>query len=86
MEKEIYTFKPVFTREEQRELMEWFEQRMDKLPKELQINKSTHSADLPRTVKAMIGVIKEKGGSTAFSGYIAHLELIRERLKRQGME
>ncbi len=86
MEKEIYTFKPVFSRGEQKELMEWFEQRMDKLPKEIQINKSTRSTDLPRTVQAMIGVIKEKGGSTAFSGYIAHLVLIRERLKMQGME
>ncbi len=84
--KNIYTFKPEFTKEEIQDLIAWFETRKDRLPATLQINRSSHTENLPHTVKRMIGVITEKGPTPTFSGYIAHLFLIRERLKEAGME
>lgn len=84
--KDIYTFKPEFTNDEVKELIEWFASRIEKLPMAMQLNRSSHTDNLPHTVRRMIGVITEKGSSPTFSGYISHLFLIRERLKEQGME
>lgn len=84
--KEIYTYKPDYADAEIRELLAWFEARMDKLPQELQINCSSHTTQLPKTVKRMMTVIGIKGSTPTFGGYIAHLFLIRERLKQQGMD
>ena len=42
--KEIHTYKPNFNAEEIREVMDWFRQRLDRIPHEpFRINKSTTS-------------------------------------------
>ena len=84
--EEIYTFKKQFEEADVADLTAWFEARMDKLPQELQLSNSTHSVNLTKTVKMMLGVVRQKGTSPTFGGYMAHLALIRERLKEQGME
>lgn len=88
MEKvdEIYTFKPEYSKQEIKELIVWFEERMDKLPDELQINKSTRTSDLKSTVDSIMKVLRVREMTVTFCGYAAHLFLIRERLKVQGME
>lgn len=88
MEKkeDIYTFKPDFTKEEVNELIAWFEERMDRMPAELQINKSSHSKNLRFTVTKLISMLKEREVTVTLCGYIAHLALIKERLIRDGME
>lgn len=88
MEKkeDIYTFKPDFTKAEVKELIAWFEERMDRLPVELQINKSSHTKNLRFTVTKLISMLKEREVTVTICGYIAHLALIKERLIQAGME
>lgn len=88
MEKkeDIYTFKPDFTKAEVKELIAWFEERMDHLPDELQINKSSRTKNLRFTVTKLISMLKERDVTVTICGYIAHLALIRERLILAGME
>ena len=88
MEKkeDIYTFKPDFTKEEVNELIAWFEERMDRMPAELQINKSSQTKNLRFTVTKLISMLKEREVTVTICGYIAHLALIKERLIQAGME
>ena len=60
----------------------------DRLPATLQLNEATAASDLPRTVKALLAVLKghKENISVTFSGYMSHLDLIRLRLKEQGLE
>ena len=83
-----HIYKPSYKKEEVEELARWFEERMGQLPASLQLNSSTTSTNLPHTVKALLAVlVKHKENiTTTFSGYMAHLELIRLRLREQGME
>ena len=62
--------------------------RRDRLPATLQLNEATAASDLPRTVKALLAVLKvhKENISVTFSGYMSHLDLIRLRLKEQGLE
>lgn len=86
--KEIHTYKPNFNAEEIREVMDWFRQRLDRIPHEpFRINKSTTTPDLHHTVERyLLTVGKYEETPPQFSGYVAHLLLIRIRLREQGME
>ena len=86
--KEIHTYKPNFNAEEIQEVMNWFRQRLDKTPQEpFRINKSTTTPDLQHTVERyLLTVGKYEETPPQFSGYVAHLLLIRIRLQEQGME
>ncbi len=85
MEK-INTFKPEYTPEEVRELVEWFKARMDKLPSTLVLDECTKTNDLPKTVRSFIALLDRKQINPFWAGYISHFLLIRERLIEQGME
>lgn len=87
-EKNPHVYKPGYKKEEVKELVAWFEERMDRLPASIQLNAATKTSNLPRTVKALVELLKVRGGvpSVTFSGYVAHLELIRLRLKEQGLD
>ena len=74
-------FKPEYTSEELEELFGWFEQRMDRLPKSMQIDEATYTGDLRRTVKSYIRLLRTMKLTVSQSGYVAHLLLIRERLR-----
>lgn len=84
--EEIYTFKPEYSKAEVKELITWFEERMDKLPADLQISSSTYTPDLKSTVNGLLEIMRVREMTVIFCGYAAHLFLIRERLKAQGME
>lgn len=83
-------FKDSYSEEEVNDVLAWFDDKMNQLPKTLKINKSTSSLDLPKTVSSLVQLIRaqqENGGlSVIFSGYIAHLMLIRHRLKELNPE
>lgn len=82
-------YKPEYSKEEVKSLLAWFAERMDRLPATMQLDSATRTADLPRTVKAFSALLKAQADgvtSVTFSGYVAHLELIRRRLKDQGVE
>ncbi|MCR4921881.1 MAG: hypothetical protein K5945_09315 [Bacteroidaceae bacterium] len=74
-------FKPEYKEEEMQELFEWFEQRMDRLPKTMQIDEATSTSDLRRTVVSYIRLLRSMKLTISHSGYVAHLLLIRERLR-----
>ncbi len=86
MEKEIYTFRTDFTKAEVKELIAWFEERMNRLPATLQINKSSKTDNLQFTVGKLIAMLKGREVNVTLCGYIAHLELIKKRLEQNGME
>lgn len=79
-------FKERYTREELSELVAWFSQRMDKLPRQLVIDDTCTSTDLPRTVYALCKLAQRPGIDVCFSGYISQLLTIRDLLTAQGME
>ena len=81
VEKNPHIYKPAYTKQE-------VDERMDRLPATLQLNEATAASDLPRTVKALLAVLKvhKENISVTFSGYMSHLDLIRLRLKEQGIE
>lgn len=85
--EEIYTFKPEYSKSEIQELITWFEERMDRLPDELQISRAAYTSDLKATVDSLLELMRVRSMNVVtFCGYAAHLFLIRERLKQQGME
>lgn len=87
-QKEIHTYKPNFSAEEITEVMTWFKERLDRIPHEpFRINKSTTTPDLHHTVERyLLTVGKYEETPPQFSGYVAHLLLIRIRLKEMGFE
>ena len=82
--EEIYTFKPKYTKKEINDLLEWFRKRTAQLPETLRLSKSTYTKDLKRTVNAYVSLLSQDEIKPSWNGYIAHLMLIRERLKEQG--
>ena len=88
-EKECQSFfKEDYTKEEINEVISWFEDKMDRLPKTLRLNPSTVSNDLAFTVKSLSSLLKaqQERMSVNYSGYVAHLMLIRQKLKEAGIE
>lgn len=83
-----HVYKSDYTKAEVNELLAWFEERMDKLPQTLRLNKATTTDNLKRTVKALTTTVKRLEGviNVTYSGYVSHLVLIRLRLQEQGME
>lgn len=79
-------FKPEYKAEEMQELFDWFERHKEQLPKTLQIDDATATRDLPRTVNSYIRLLKNIRLTVSNAGYAAHLMLIRERLREEGME
>ncbi len=79
------TFKEIYSQEELNEIAEWFEGRMDKLPSELVINESTKTDNLQKAVH-LLALTKRPRLDVCFSGYLAHLFLIRRKLQEMGIE
>lgn len=82
----IETFKPSYTSEEKDELVAWFEERMERLPQSLLLDDCMSTKDLPRTVRSYIKLIRTGRKNVEFSGYVAHLFLMREALRRDNPE
>ncbi|MBQ7494793.1 MAG: hypothetical protein IJT75_03380 [Bacteroidaceae bacterium] len=79
-------FKKHYTAEEISECMEWFQQRMDKLPATLDFG-SAHVADLPHTIRRMLTVLRNQmNDKGTYNGQFSVLLQIRKILKDSGIE
>lgn len=67
------------------EQIRWFEERMDRMPKSLQIDDATYSEDLKLTINGLIRTLSRNAPSVVFSGYMNTLLHIREKLEEQGL-
>lgn len=78
-----HVFKTKYSKDELEELLQWFEARKGALPQTLRLNSSTSTNNLPGAVAALTDTIREyaDGSNITYNGYIAHLELIRLRLR-----
>ena len=88
VEKNPHVYKAGYDKAEAEELIGWFEERMDRLPKTLKLNAAITTSNLSRTVKALLAVVRSREDmlDVTFSSYVSHLVLIRLRLMEQGME
>ena len=68
------------------EQLKWFEERMDKLPESMQIDKANYSSNLPLTVGHLIQTLKSNAPSVTFSGYMETLLKIKDKLKAEGIK
>ena len=83
--KSIHTFKPQYTPEEIQDLIKWFQERMDQLPKSLALDDSISTDDLPKVVKILILRMGDGNITPTWSGYASRLILIKERLIENGL-
>ena len=67
------------------EQLKWFEERMEQLPKSLQINAATSTTNLPMTVVALMRTLRQNKPNVIMSGYMDTLVQIREELEEQGL-
>lgn len=88
IEKNPHIYRPGYKKAEAEEVLGWFRERMERLPRSLQLNEATSTKNLPRTVEALMSVVKSRENmlDVTFSSYMSHLLLIRQRLMEQGME
>ncbi|MBP5514531.1 MAG: hypothetical protein J6Y04_07130 [Bacteroidaceae bacterium] len=79
-------YKKNYTEAFREEQLRWFEERMDKLPKTLQIDEATYTPDLPLTVHNLSLTLRNYAPSIIFSGYMETLMKIKDKLKAEGMK
>lgn len=79
-------FKKKTTPQEREECYQWFEQHMDRLPKQLEIG-SMSIDDVPSTAKRFIKIMRnQKADASIFEGQFAVLLLIREAAEKMMKE
>lgn len=79
------TYKANYTEAFRDEQLQWFEERMDRLPQSLQISESTSTSNLPNTVKSLMLTLQQNKPSVTFSGYMETLMKIKDKLEEQGL-
>ncbi len=79
-------FNPNYTTEERDAQVAWFDQHIDQLPQEMQINAATRTSNLPNTVRALLNTIRANQPAVTFAGYFETLLQIRDRLEEQGIK
>ncbi|MBQ8968933.1 MAG: hypothetical protein IJ064_04270 [Bacteroidaceae bacterium] len=76
---------PNYTETFRDELLKWFAERMDRLPKSLQYNASSYSSDLHKTVDSLSRMLRANKPGVTFSGYMEQLLQIKDKLQEQGL-
>lgn len=76
-------YKKLFTKEELKEIVEWFESHWDKLPESLYMDKATYLSDFKRTVRLYYDIAKEHGENPTYSGQIFQLFKMRDAVERE---
>lgn len=79
-------FKKLYEKEEITDLVDWFKERMDRLPASLQVDKATYLPDLPKTVRFYLELTEKLSKNATFGGQIHIFFCIRDRLIEEGME
>ena len=78
-------YKSIFSKEELKELTDWFKERKDKLPETLQVDDATFVKDLRQTVDYYLRLVELYHDKRAFSGQLYLLERIRNKLIGLGL-
>ena len=78
-------YKSIFSKEELKELTDWFNERKDKLPETLQVDDATFVKDLRQTVDYYLRLVELYHNKRAFSGQLYLLERIRKKLIELGL-
>ena len=78
----IMAEKESYSEEELNEMIVWFNNHADELPKEMQINKSAFTPDLKLTVESCIMQAKQCLGNYKMAGAFRMLQQIRENLEK----
>ena len=78
-------YKSIFSKEELKELTDWFKERQDKLPETLQADDATFVKDLRQTVDYYLRLVELYHDKRAFSGQLYLLERIRKKLIELGL-
>lgn len=74
--------KESYSEEELNEMIIWFNNHADELPKEMQINKAAFTPDLKLTVESCIMQAKQCLGNYKMAGAFRMLQQIRENLEK----
>ena len=74
--------KESYSEEELNEMIVWFNNHADELPKEMQINKAAFTPDLKLTVESCIMQAKQCLGNYKMAGAFRMLQQIRENLEK----
>ena len=74
--------KKSYSEEKLNEMIVWFNNHADELPKEMQINKAAFTPDLKLTVESCIMQAKQCLGNYKMAGAFRMLQQIRENLEK----
>lgn len=76
-------FKASYSEEERNELIQWFEEHFNELPKRLLIDPSIATNDLPTTVRNMLSVLRNQNVTrrSTYCGYMSILLRIRSMVE-----
>lgn len=78
-------YKSIFSKEELKELTDWFKERLDALPESLQVDDATFVNDLRQTVEYYLRLVELYHDKRTFSGQLYLLERIRKKLIELGL-
>ena len=67
------------------EHIQWFEERMDKLPESMHLDAAVYMPDLRLSVTNLIRTLRRNKTNATFSGYMETLLKIREKLEAEGL-
>ena len=72
-------YKSIFSKEELKELTDWFKERKDKLPETLQVDDATFVKDLRQTVEYYLRLVELSHDNRTVSGQLYRLDRIRNK-------
>lgn len=79
-------YKKIYTTEELREVIRWFEQRKERLPQTLRLDKGTFIPDFPLTAGYYVAIARKHYANATYGAQIWTLFKMRDRLLEEGME
>ena len=72
-------YKSIFSKEELKELTDWFKERLDALPESLHVDDATFVRDLRQSVEYYLRLVELYHDKRTYSGQLYLLERIRKK-------
>lgn len=79
-------YKKTYTTEELREVIHWFEERKERLPQSLRLDKGTFIPDLPLTAGYYVAIARKHYANPTYGAQIWMLFKMHDRLLEEGIE
>ncbi len=73
-------YKKLYTKEEIKDLLQWFGERFDRLPESIRIDQATRVVGMPDTARRLCEMVEANWENPTFSAGIRQVFLLRERL------